>query len=313
MLPRNAALLDARATPDGLDLAGRALWAAQEAAMKALGSLGATLSLLDATPGGPWRLVARDGQAEVIVLVITARLARGGDRVIAAVARNPATNAAAAPTSNTVVVAPVAPPQDEGWGDLAAEGVRVETSEAEGRRRILQRGMVSFREASEPSGAMRHTQYFRKMGELRELAARPVLGAWVKDFLSGRWGAVTNSTRLVVLDVVGTGEVIEGGVELVGLSGPMDSTMELRFTWDAVTDDGGRRPVAQGVMETTWVEITGHGEHRGGVVGEGEADVPSPGEDRTARVLPDHLSVGPRGPRRLGEDRAGDASALDAA
>ena len=262
MLPRNAALLDARATPDGLDLAGRALWAAQEAAMKALGSLGATLSLLDATPGGPWRLVARDGQAEVIVLVITARLARGGDRVIAAVARNPATNAAAAPTSNTVVVAPVAPPQDEGWGDLAAEGVRVETSEAEGRRRILQRGMVSFREASEPSGAMRHTQYFRKMGELRELAARPVLGAWVKDFLSGRWGAVTNSTRLVVLDVVGTGEVIEGGVELVGLSGPMDSTMELRFTWDAVTDDGGRRPVAQGVMETTWVEITGHGEAR---------------------------------------------------
>jgi enediyne polyketide synthase len=265
MLARNAAVLEARAAHEGLHLAARMLWAAQEAGMKALGADAVDLRLL-ATADGMWRLNASDGAGRVEVVAFAARLARGGDRAVA-VAVHPRPQPEAAPVIEVVIPAPVftSPPPTgptipPGYGDLASEGASLGQDGPEGQWRFRQRSMVVFKEASEPSGSMRHSHYFRKMGELRELAARPVMEPWVADFLTGRWGAVTNGTRLIVHDAVAAGEIIEGSVWSAGLTGPLGSTMELRFGWEAVSEHGERRPLATGAMATTWVEITGHGE-----------------------------------------------------
>jgi enediyne polyketide synthase len=262
MLARNVAVLDARAPVEGLDVAARLVWAAQEAGMKALGSDWVDLVLRESGPHGAWRLVARHGGRQVTVLAWQARLARGGDRAVAVVAHEaavPVEAASAVPVAQERGSALEVP---AGYGDLAAEGAGITADGPQGQWRFRQRGMVVFKEASEPSGSMRHSHFFRKMGELRELAARPVMEAWVQDFLTGRWGAVTNHTRLVVHGAVAAGEVIEGSVWSAGLSGPLGSTMELRFGWEAVAHDGARRTIASGAMATTWVEVTGHGEAR---------------------------------------------------
>jgi NAD(P)-dependent dehydrogenase (short-subunit alcohol dehydrogenase family)/acyl carrier protein len=128
-----------------------------------------------------------------------------------------------------------------------------------GQRRIRARTPVLFREASNTSGTLRYTHFFDWMGRLRELAAQPIFDAWVADFLTGRWGAVTNGSTLWVVDAAHAGETLEGSVWTEGASGPLGSTVSLCFQWDAVGSDG-RRPVAYGRMRTTWVEIIGHGE-----------------------------------------------------
>ena len=217
---------------------------AREAAREALGE-GASLTLSSESPDRAlFRAQVRDRRLDVLALV--APLARGGLRILAV----------------ALPVAAEGPGGDllDGYGDLGAEGASIDTSGPDGQARFRQRSAVLFKEASEPSGSLRYTHYFRRMGELRELAARPVLSRWVSDFRSGRFGAVTNRTELVVLGRASAGERIEGSVWSAGSTGPLRSTMELRFSWEALGEDGTRRPLSYGAMATTWVEIVGHGE-----------------------------------------------------
>jgi enediyne polyketide synthase len=254
MLGANAAVFDARAAVDGVDFAGRMLWGAQEAGMKALGTDEVALSLVATSADGAWRLVASAGSQQVDVISTLVRLARGGDRIVAAVMTTAQASIEPRPAAQHNTDSLV-----ELYGAFG-DGSSVTADGPEGQPRFRHRSMVVFREASEPSGGMRHTHFFSHMGKLRELATEPIMKDWVKDFLSGNWGAVTNRTRLVVSGEVQAGETLEGMVWSAGLSGPLGSTLELRFAWEALDATGARRLVAQGAMATTWVEVTGHGE-----------------------------------------------------
>jgi acyl transferase domain-containing protein/acyl-CoA thioesterase FadM len=271
MLSRNAGVYGRLRVTEGVDRAGRLIWAAQEAAMKALGTDAARLDR-ERGRGGGWIFEAHapDGSGSVDVLALVVRLARGGDRVVAAVVPRPAPSVSAPRESAPVAPPPAAPiaprPTPSTPGLPAADeardghGMQMRADGPEGQLCFHQPSMVVFKEASEPSGVLRPSHLFRRMGELRELAARPVLDNWVADFRTGRWGAVTNYSRLHLLGTAETGDTLEGRVWSSGLSGPMDATIELRFAWDRVSASGERGPVAEGSMATTWVEITGHGE-----------------------------------------------------
>jgi enediyne biosynthesis thioesterase len=278
MVSTSAHILDAMQPEHDLDLAGRVLWAAREAAAKALQDTAIDLRLLDSVRRSAWHFAAKSSLSRTDILVIVARLARGGDRVIAVTAQAASDDRPAeADDAGAASVAALR----RGYGNLASHGATLSADGPDGQPCVSQRSMVTFREASEPSGNMRHSHFVNQMGALRELAAKPVLDRCVDDFMSGHWGAVTNRTRLVVVDRVAAGETVEARVWCAGVSGPLRSTMDLGFSWRAIDEGGGSRPLARGSMSTTWVALIGHGEAR-------VAANPAYLDEFAARIAPGH-------------------------
>jgi acyl-CoA thioesterase FadM len=118
---------------------------------------------------------------------------------------------------------------------------------------------VTFREMANLSRTLYFSHYFIWMGKVRELACQPVYKELARDFVTGKWGMVTNYGELRVIDEVRADDVVEGRFFLGPYTGPHGSTQELHYEWRRVLPDGGWQPVAWSRMEVTWVAILDHG------------------------------------------------------
>jgi acyl-CoA thioesterase FadM len=242
------ALLDRLvAGPDAgsLDRAGTRVWAAVEALRKA-------------ADGDPGELAVQRQQDESVlfrggdlaVLTFPLDLTRGPDRIVAVV---------------------VEPPEDE---PEPAGGSLEEQYDYDPSSYKLQitadgpvpgmvvvgiRFPVTFREVANLSRTLYFSHLVIWMGKVRELACQPVYKDLARDFVTGKWGMVTNYGELRVIDGVRADDVVEGRFFLGPYTGPHGSTQELHYEWRRILPDGGWEPVAWSRMEVTWVAILDHG------------------------------------------------------
>lgn len=97
------------------------------------------------------------------------------------------------------------------------------------------------------------------MGKLRELPLKAIAAPLIQDMKSGKWGLVTNRSAIQVIGTANAFDTIEGRFWVSHLSGPMESTIHLVFEWFKLAEHGHKIPIAKSFLDTTWVEIIGHG------------------------------------------------------
>ncbi|HRI09515.1 MAG TPA: thioesterase family protein, partial [Nannocystaceae bacterium] len=167
---------------------------------------------------------------------------RGGPRLLALVvpdpAATPASRATTSPASST------APP------DLLR--LRLPDGRVEERRRLV----ASFEDANALAGRVGLARVARWMGRARELAFGPVAHHLVADLAAGRFGLVTNDTRITLQGPATALDRIESRLWLDSFADPGG---EIGFAFVRIADDGSEHPVAVGRQRFTWVRITGHG------------------------------------------------------
>jgi enediyne polyketide synthase len=235
------------AGPDtgSLDRAGTRIWAAVEALRKAA----------EADPGE----LAVDRQqdesvlfrgGDLAVLTFPLDLTRGPERIVAVVVEP--TEQGAEPDA-TALAAQYGYDPDAYKLQITADGP------VPGMVVVGIRFPVTFREMANLSRTLYFSHYFIWMGKVRELACQPVYKDLARDFVTGKWGMVTNYGELRVIDEVRADDVVEGRFFLGPYTGPHGSTQELHYEWRRILPDGGWEPVAWSRMEVTWVEILDHG------------------------------------------------------
>ena len=115
---------------------------------------------------------------------------------------------------------------------------------------------VTFREACHLSRHVYFTHMAAWIGKMRELPMQQIADDLLRDFGSGEWGIVTNSTRLQVLGQASAYDVIRARSCLGDVEG---STFSGHFEFAKVMPDGSATPLALGEVRATWVRLMDYG------------------------------------------------------
>ena len=116
---------------------------------------------------------------------------------------------------------------------------------------------IYFRDCQNVGNGIYFSNYFAWMGKVRESAMMPILKDISNDFDSGKFGMVTNNTRLQILGDASVGDILETRFGL--LNKINDSTIEIFYVWQKRLDDGSYEELAYAEMGISWVEILSHG------------------------------------------------------
>jgi acyl-CoA thioesterase FadM len=234
---------------DTLDRAGTRIWAAVEALRKAANGAAGEV-VVDRRDGDT--VLFRDG--ELAVLTFPLDLTRGPERIVAVVVAPPEETAAerTEPQSGSIAAEYNFNPdtyrmtvtKDGPVPDFVVLGIRFP---------------VTFREVANLSRTVYFSHYFIWMGKVRELACQPVYEELANDFVTGKWGMVSNYGELRVLDWIRADDIVEARCYAGPYSGAHGSVQELHYEWRRIRPDGGSERVAWSRMEVTWVAILGHG------------------------------------------------------
>ncbi|MFY9580559.1 MAG: thioesterase family protein [Gaiellaceae bacterium] len=246
------ALLDrllASADRGSLDRAGTRIWAATEALRKATDARPEQL-VIDRQDGDAVLFRGGTSDSALAVLTFPLDLIRGPVRLLAVVvepkeqAIEPDGVSIAEeydfnPSTYTMDVT-----KDGPVPDMVVLGIRFP---------------VTFREVANLSRTLYFSHYFIWMGKVRELACQPIYQDLASDFVTGKWGMVSNYGELRILDWIRADDVVEGRCYAGPYSGTHGSVQELHYEWRRILPGGGSERVAWSRMEVTWVAIVGHG------------------------------------------------------
>jgi acyl-CoA thioesterase FadM len=233
---------------DTLDRAGTRIWAAVEAFRKARNGAAGEI-VVERRDGDT--VLFRDG--ELAVLTFPLELTRGPERIVAFVVE-PSDQ----PAEQTEPVGGSLEEQYDYDPNAYTLGIS-QTGPIPGMVVVGIRFPVTFREVANLSRTVYFSHYIIWMGKVRELACQPVYKDLAADFVTGKWGMVTNYGELRVIDAVRADDVVEGRFFLGPYSGTHGSTQELHYEWRRILPDGSFERVAWSRMEVTWVAILDHG------------------------------------------------------
>jgi phosphopantetheinyl transferase/acyl-CoA thioesterase FadM len=272
---------------DSPDEAGTRIWCALETVTKALGVREAGLTILRRHEQRVL-LSARSERGAVRVVTLPLALTRPPRKMLAVTAATPVSAPpeegrrpvpAELPASNERIDAPaaarVAPASPAPAGAAGAPAAaRIAPGAPAAPRRapatfdagvpVLQpelrsRFRVTFKDVTTSLHGLQFDTFADWMGRLRELAIAPVAKELVADFTSGKWGMVTNHSSVHVVGRVECLDLVEGRMRVSRAYGKFGSSVDLRFEWVRIDDDGSEETFAFSEMATTWVEILGHG------------------------------------------------------
>ncbi|QXP88039.1 type I polyketide synthase [Methylococcus capsulatus] len=247
-----------------LNEAGARVWAALEAAMKALNTRDLTLDIEAMKADG---VLFRATDKYVRLWIVSFPLVRehGGQRMVAMVVTG-------TPVLDKAVPVKMAHPAPTGENDgswlrwLAAGGdpadiLRVEThvTAQDSDHRIAFRFPLAFKDGANADGTLYFSRYFEWMGRIREMALRPVLRQLTSEFTSGEHAWVTNRSWAVIEKPVCAGEIIEVSCRFLGRNGPGNATVAVGFEWNRVPPHGTPERVATSQIQMTWAKVLSHG------------------------------------------------------
>lgn len=141
-------------------------------------------------------------------------------------------------------------------------GVSIEDDGGPQRQEVfVNRFIPNFKAYANLDKSVYFPEFFRWMGETRELSAAPILNQLHEYTATGRWGLVTNNSTLQILgENISHHRIVRVRLWSGHLHGPSNSTQELFFEWCAQNEAGEpTERIAFARMKTTWVEILGHG------------------------------------------------------
>jgi enediyne polyketide synthase len=130
--------------------------------------------------------------------------------------------------------------------------------DAETRQFIL-RWPLTFKESASLDKSLYFTHYPEWMGKVREIAMQPIAEPFMAQMATGRWGMVTNHSKVQILGEPRPGDVIEVRCWVQRASGLPSSTIALHFDWRRIGRDNCQERIAHSELQTTWVAVLGHG------------------------------------------------------
>lgn len=241
------ALLD---DSDTLDRAGTRIWSTMEALHKVTEKNGALLEIINkendavlfqgTTNNGPIR-----------ILTLSMDLTRGPERIMALVVQEGGRPVAERPQ-----------PDYSGYEDLfETHHFEIIDGGPQGQGFFVHRFPVTFRPNAQLSRTVYFSNYFFWLGEVREVGVWPVLRKVGRQFATGKWGVVTNNTRIHILGDATAQDQIE---ILFWISGPANINsanpiMDLTFDFRKILAGGGYERLAWCEQQVTWVRILEHG------------------------------------------------------
>lgn len=118
---------------------------------------------------------------------------------------------------------------------------------------------IIFKDAANPKKGVYFSRFFEWQGRAREMALWPILSEATKMFSTGEHGWVTNSSETVFFKTLTVGDLLEARVSSGPPHGSDNSSIEIFYDWFRVDAEGRSNLVAQSKMLTTWVRIIKHG------------------------------------------------------
>jgi enediyne polyketide synthase len=127
-----------------------------------------------------------------------------------------------------------------------------------GEETYIHRFKTTFKEANQIDRTIHYPNYAFWMGQLRELPLSRISKDLVRDMTSGKWGMVTNSSYIKIIEDAKAFDLIEGRFWVSRCYGKLNSTVDLIFEWCKV-EGSNVVPIAYSFLPTTWVKILDHG------------------------------------------------------
>lgn len=245
---------------DTLDQAGTRIWSAREAAVKALGvHCRVDLSIQKRMDTSVLVLAEDDHHRKLWVLTQEVHLTWGTPKILAitVTSREAREEKAVPPAPATSVTPATYPPAFAGMCQKPA--YEILPAGPSGELIFVQRFPVTFKPSAQLSRHVYFTHFFDWMGHAREASTWPIMQDLIHLLSTGKWGSVTNFSRLQVFGEARTGDLIQVRMWTSDNSGPQNSTMTLQYEFVQLLPDGGKRLLALSELQTTWVELTGPG------------------------------------------------------
>jgi acyl transferase domain-containing protein/NAD(P)-dependent dehydrogenase (short-subunit alcohol dehydrogenase family)/acyl-CoA thioesterase FadM/phosphopantetheinyl transferase len=243
---------------DSLDEAGTRIWSACEAAMKAIGiHTRVDLEYIERSDKDVLFSAVGDNQQKVLVLTLEIHFTWGVPKILAEVVTGSEVRQPPAEPIPAPCTAPSYPPAFAGMCRKPA--YEVLPAGPNGELIFLQRFPVTFKPSAQLSRHVYFTHFFDWMGHAREASTWPIMQDMIKLLSTGKWGSVTNYSRLQVFGEVRTGDLIRLRMWTSDNSGPQSGTMTLQYEFVQLLPDGGKRLLALSELQTTWVALTGPG------------------------------------------------------
>jgi len=129
----------------------------------------------------------------------------------------------------------------------------------QGQEVFVQRLPMTFKHNAQLSRTVYFSNYFFWLGDVRDYSAWPVLKGIGEKFATGKWGVVTNKTRMKITGEASVHDQVEIRFWASGNGGPANSTMELTCDFLKISKEGEYERLAWCEQTTTWVEILNHG------------------------------------------------------
>jgi acyl-CoA thioesterase FadM/phosphopantetheinyl transferase len=232
-----ALLLTLVSAGDTEDIAGARVWAANEALIKARGSVPADMVLVERSGDGV--ILSSADNPGLEVLTFTFQPTRGPKRVVAV------TVEPAPPTKSIATERPS--------GLLSNAG-------PQGQPVFVHSFPITFAEACSPLRKVHFVHVIQWLGKVRELALRPILGRLAELFSSGEHGWVTNIVELEQFSEISQADEVEIVFFIDEVSGQHHETTRLVFDIRRRGTDGNLTRAAVARLMTTWVKVLGHGQ-----------------------------------------------------
>ena len=230
---------------DNLDIAGTRLWSAMEALRKLGETERRTLSL-EMENNKEILFRAETGAGPVRIFTVPLRLTWGPDKMLAVVVR-----------PQTVAISDNA--EMPGFETLFDEHhIKVLTG-PQGQLSMAMRIPVTFRPNAQLSRTVYFSNYMFWAGDIRETAMWPILRQVGEQFATGKWGSVTNNSRLRVVGEATAQDQIEIRLWADDNRGPTNSTMDLKYDFLKILPHGQYERLAWCEQTVTWVKILEHG------------------------------------------------------
>lgn len=134
--------------------------------------------------------------------------------------------------------------------------VRLTHDGPEGQAVYELRFQASFKDAASLSRKVYFSQFISWIGKVRELPMKEIAPGLMRDFLTGEWGMVTNSTSLRVVGEATSYDTIQARVWVGEV---VNSSFVTRIEFSKVLDDESTEIIAHGEVWATWVRLVSYG------------------------------------------------------
>ncbi len=233
---------------DSIDCAGTRIWSAKEAIKKATGKNLSGIEIFKIEKDAVVFRVKKSDEP-LYILTFPIHLTWGPERMFSFIV-----NKTLEDDSTWKKVA-------AGYDDLVSIKAyeNVEQGGPQGQSFFIHRFPISFKPNAQLSRKVYFSHYFFWLGEVREIGLWPVLGFVSDQLATGKWGLVTNKTRMKFLGEATAQEQVEVRVWANANYGTANSTMDLTFDYRKILHDGNYERLAWCEQQVTWVKILDHG------------------------------------------------------